>query len=281
MCVLRSHPIRFIFCGSAFDFMVWSRCLSLNQSAGVHLIFQNAINRFCAPIGLDLFLETRLVFGTTLSLIFIRRRNTVFIQLVCNLCRTEAIHLHAENALNDRSNSLVDDQFVFIIVRSTVAVDHMTSNKFAISSLGLQIGTNLDGNIPAIRVVNQVFERKNDFVAYLLRLCRVVVVVDGNKTDAQGRKNLLDISAGINVVTTKTGKVFDNDAVDFSCFDLFHHSLKVRTVKISTCITIIAELLNQSDLRVSAHIIFNQLSLISDTIAFFLLARRKVTIFLR
>lgn len=174
------------------------------------------INCFCAPIGLNLFLETRLVFGTTLSLIFIRRRNTVFIQLVCNLCRTEAIHLHAENALDDRSNSLVDDQFVFIIVRSTVAVDHMASNKFAISSLGLQIGTNLDGNIPAIRVVNQVFERKNDFVAYLLRLCRVVVVVDGNKTDAQGRKNLLDISAGINVVTTKTGKVFDNDAVDFS-----------------------------------------------------------------
>ena len=168
MCVLRSHPIRFIFCGSAFDFMVWSRCLSLNQSASVHLIFQNAINRFCAPISLNLFLETRLVFGTALSLIFIRGRNTVFIQLVCNLCRAEAIHLHAENALDDRSNSLVDDQFVFIIVRSTVAVDHMTSNKFAISSLGLQIGTNLDGNIPAIRVVNQVFERKNDFVACLL-----------------------------------------------------------------------------------------------------------------
>ena len=281
MCVLRSHPVRFIFSGSVLNLMVWSRSLTLNQSSGIHLILQNAIDCNGTPFRLNLLFEAGLVLGTTKSLVLIRGWYTVFIQPVRNLCRTVTIQLHTEDCLNNRGYRLVNDQFVFIVLGSEIAVEDMVSNKFSVSSLDVQIGTDLDGNISAVRVVNQVLEWENDFISRLPRLCRVIIVVNCDKANAKCRENLFNVSARINVVTTETRKVFYNDAVDFSLLDLLNHFLKIRTVKVRTCETVITELLNKIDFRVLGQVIFNQFSLICDTVTFFLLTCRRIAIFLR
>ena len=146
----------------------------------------------------------------------------------------------------------------------------MGSNELAVSSLDVQVRTDFDGNVSAVRIVNKVLERQDDFIACLVAHSRVIVVVDSDETNSKGRKNLLDILTGFDVVTTKTRKVFDHDTVDFSLLYKLNHPLKVGTVKVCTGETVITKLLGQNDLRVLLQEIFNQFSLVSDTVTFFL-----------
>ena len=88
------------------------------------------------------------------------------------------------------------------------------------------------------------------------------------KPHAIGRKDTAHIAASLNILSTKTGKVFDNDAVDLSFHDVIHHFLKSRTVKDNPTVPIVYLFGNQLDFRVTAHEIFDQLSLIADTVAF-------------
>ena len=46
-----------------------------------------------------------------------------------------------------------------------------------------------------------------------------------------GRKDTAHIAASLNILTAKTGKVFDDDTVDLSLHDVIHHFFKSRTVK--------------------------------------------------
>ena len=43
---------------------------------------------------------------------------------------------------------------------------------------------------------------------------------------------MFQIVAGLNVIPTKTGQVFDHDAVGLSIADRFHHGLETRPPKI-------------------------------------------------
>ena len=45
---------------------------------------------------------------------------------------------------------------------------------------------------------------------------------------------LLDVVTSLNILTTKTRKVFHHDAVNQASADSFHHSVEVRTLKVCT-----------------------------------------------
>ena len=70
----------------------------------------------------------------------------------------------------------------------------------------------------------------------------VVIVVDRNEADTEKRKNMLQIVAHFNVVTTKTGKVFDYDTSDFTELGKLNHSLKIWTGEVRAGETVVTEL---------------------------------------
>ena len=67
----------------------------------------------------------------------------------------------------------------------------MSTYKFAIPSSDFQIGANLYGYISAVGIVNQVLKGNDYFAPRILRQGRVIIVVNGNKTDTKRRENLL------------------------------------------------------------------------------------------
>ena len=63
-------------------------------------------------------------------------------------------------------------------------------------------------------VLHQVLERKDKLVVCRSGLCAVIVVVDCNKANTEAGEYLLDVVTSLNILTTKTRKVFHHDAVN-------------------------------------------------------------------
>ena len=69
----------------------------------------------------------------------------------------------------------------------------MIADKFTVPSFDVQVGADFDGNITAVGIVDQVLERKDNFISCLLVCYGIVVVIDCDKTDSESRKNLLNV----------------------------------------------------------------------------------------
>lgn len=75
------------------------------------------------------------------------------------------------------------------------------------------------------------------------------MIVDCNEPDIQEGEHLFQIVAGFNIVSAKSGQILDNDAVDFSCLHIIHHSGKFWPRKVSSCVTIIHIGIHQHEIR--------------------------------
>ena len=80
-------------------------------------------------------------------------------------------------------------------------------------------------------------------ISVLGTLCgqRIKVVVDGNKANTEEWEDTLQVIAGLFVVTTETGKVFDYDAVHTTFSDFLHHLFKLRTVEVRAGSPVVTE----------------------------------------
>ena len=116
MGVFYPHPFRFILCTANFDLMIRSCGLSLYQSSCVHLVFQNPVDCYRTPDCPSLLAKSGLIPGTAMPFIFIWRKNSILIQPVSYLCRTESVNLHPENTLHNESCGFVNDQLILIFL---------------------------------------------------------------------------------------------------------------------------------------------------------------------
>ena len=122
-----------------------------------------------------------------------------------------------------------------------VAVGSPRPDEIAVFLLRRQRGAGLSGNILAVNLVDEIFQRNEIAVRAPLGGEGVESVVDGNKTNAQERENSLQIVAGFLVVSAKAGQVFDHDAVYMPFAYFLHHLFKLRTVKVRAGSSIITE----------------------------------------
>ena len=83
---------------------------------------------------------------------------------------------------------------------------------------------------------------------------------------------MFQVIAYFQIVTTETGKVFDNHDMDFTGTDKANHPLKVRSLKVCTTKSIVAELhLRQiGKVRVLFDMSLDQLTLCGNTVTFIL-----------
>ncbi len=113
-----------------------------------------------------------------------------------------------------------------------IAVRRERAYEFALSAAYIERTAHLYGNIAAILVVDYIFER-NDYIVDRGGACNAVdLVVDGDKTDAEKRKNRFQILARLYIVSAEARQILYDNAVDFFVCRVLYHTLKVGAVEI-------------------------------------------------
>ena len=130
----------------------------------------------------------------------------------------------------------------------------------------------LFGKVFTVVIVNQVTKGNVHTCGIAKILFAIVMVVNGNHSDTKERKNVFQVVAYFQIVTTKTGKVFDNHDMDFTGTDKINHPLKVRSLKVRATKAIVAELhLRQiRKVKVLFDMSLDQLTLCSNAVTFIL-----------
>ena len=95
----------------------------------------------------------------------------------------------------------------------------------------------------------------------------VDAVGDGDEAHPIGREHPAQIPACFDVLTPQAGEVFYDDAVDVAIGDILHHFLEGWAVKNDAAVSIVDLFGNDLNIRVALHKVFNELSLIGNTVA--------------
>ena len=80
-----------------------------------------------------------------------------------------------------------------------------TSHKITAFPLDRKLALDFDGNVPAVRIVEQVPHWDHDGIADLPRRLTVIVVRHCNQPNPHDRKNAFQITSHFNVISAKTG----------------------------------------------------------------------------
>ena len=228
-----------------------------------------------------LCLKTSALFRAFSLFVLNRRRYICCVELIRYLSRRQSFYFPFENLLHHGRCFGIDDQLILVIRRSHISEYNTGADKLTAPTLGFKITPDLDRNIAAVRIVHQIFEGQDQLVIRCTRLGVVIMVIDRYETNAKARKYLLDILTRSDILTTKTRKVFDHDAVNFSGSNRIHHFVEIRTLKVCAGKAVIAVFFNYCDFRVLLEIIHDQQPLIGNAVTLkFFAGNRKVAIFL-
>ena len=128
------------------------------------------------------------------------------VQFISNMGSTESFQTLSENIPYHTRCILVNFQTLMLVASFYITVNSKSSNKITAASFHIQGTPGLYGNIPAVCLVHNVFYRYGEIICSVI--FRVYIVIDGDKTDAVGRKYPTHITARLYVLTPQAGKVF-------------------------------------------------------------------------
>ena len=147
-----------------------------------------------------------------------------------------------------------------------------SSNKITIfHTLGIA-GKHLCGKIPAVVAVQDGFEHNRHIIGQTGGNSTVILIINRNKPNIQEGKDLLNVIANNDIIAGKSGKILDDDTLDFSLTGKTNHTLKFRPVFRGAGISVIHKFLNPPMIkfRVGSKVIMNQFPLVADGRAFIL-----------
>ena len=123
----------------------------------------------------------------------------------CDLCDSHAPGSPPEYLPDNRSRCLVRFQLMRVVRALAVAIGCPRADEFAIFLLRGQRGARFLGNILAVNLIDEIFQRNQITVRAALGGEGIKTIVDGDKPHTQKRKNALQIVAGFLVVSAETG----------------------------------------------------------------------------
>ena len=182
----------------------------------------------------------------------------MFIEVIRYAALALTLYLHPKDILHNSCSICIHYQLVPVLFVLQVAIWCECPGVLPILTLCLQIASDLNGNIPAIK-------RHHDII--LVALFPVYIVIDSDKSYTQCRENTLDIFAGINILTTETTEILYDHTVDHSTPHIINHIPKSGTVKITACKTIVLVLSYDLNVRFILYKISDEKFLILDAVA--------------
>jgi len=103
-----------------------------------------------------------------------------------------------ENIFADR---FIHDELVFVLRRFHVAVRGERTDELTALLLDFQTASDFHGDVLAVRIVNQVFERDNKGVGLRITGQTVIRIIDCDETYAELREYLLNVTSAVDVVS--------------------------------------------------------------------------------
>ena len=277
-----SDPFTLILENLGLGLVIGGRALSLHHNTSVYFIFQNSPDRNMAPFCNRRFLEGRFKAESLRPLVLQGGQDSFPVESFCDTVGAVSINFPTENVTDNGRRIVIDQKTILVLRILPVTIDGEVGDALSLLPLDRQVASDLNGNVTAVRIIDQILERDQQAIRMPL-VCRVIVIVHRNEAHPQLREQFFDILATINIVSAKTRQILDDDTVDQTLSDIHHHSLEIRSVKIGSGVAIVLVFSNQCHLRMTCQIVHQQLSLIVNTVAFGFSAagQRKIAIILR
>ena len=83
-------------------------------------------------------------------------------------------------------------------------------------------------HIPAVHLIEHIFQRDNIAVVRALCMQRVKIICQRHEAHAHEREYPFYIISCLPVIPSETRQVLDNDTVCFPVFDILHQAVKAR-----------------------------------------------------
>ena len=241
----------------------------MGKDTDIYLIGEDALDSFVSPLCSVAGLEDGIELHPRRVLILHRGKHTHLIQPCGNAADGEAVLVHGKDHLYILADSLIDDELVFVIRRFLVAIGSERPDELTVLLLDLQAGSDFHGNILAVRIVDEVFERDNKGIRLRIAGQAVVSIVDRDKADAELREYLFQIPPAFDVVSRKAAEVFDHDAVNRALADRVFELLEVWTIEGNAAIPIVNEWLTDNfQIVMPFDVVLADGSLAHDGVAF-------------
>ena len=205
MAVLDDRPLALIFGNALVDFIAWRGLLALYKNTGVDGVLQDTDDRSRRPKGFCTGLEGSGKLHSKGPFVFHGGKDAELVQSVGYILGAYALQFPFEYVTDNIGGVLVNHQFVFVLLVFQISESGKGTEELPVLPLDFKLGANLYRNITAISFVYEVLERNDEVIRGIFISEAVIIVVDGDEPDAQKRKYLLDILAGVQVITAKAG----------------------------------------------------------------------------
>ncbi len=127
----------------------------------------------------------------------------------------------------------------------------------------------LDGQVLAVRLIDDVPQDHIHAGGHALVIIAVVAVIDGEIADTEEGKDALQIVAHLGIVPVASGKILRHHHIDGPGAKLLHKRLELRTVRVGPGVPIVHELRPGRcfQLGVAIQKLMDQLPLVADAVA--------------
>ena len=193
--------------------------------------------------------------NATVCLVLTGRGNPHVVEFFVDTHIAHSLRTPFINHSDNRCCVRIYNQLILVVRGLEITVFLPGTDKFSIFHLTSQSRGNLARDVLCIVVIDDIREGYGQLTIGFYGIS-IEVVIDCNEADTEERTDLLQELAGLNIISTKTGKVFDHDTVDFLLLDSIHKSLPLRTVKVSAGVAIVRKGLNQSKIGAIGNIAF-------------------------
>ena len=127
----------------------------------------------------------------------------MFVQAVGNRFRGISLQYQMEHILHHACRKLINNEMVLILRVFQVAKHSEGCDKLPFPALNVLMAPYLDGNIPAVGIIHQIFYRHYQIVRCGSRLCAVIIIIDRNEPHTHERKDFFDIFSRFDKVSAK------------------------------------------------------------------------------
>ena len=271
MGILYAHPLFRRPVNDGFDLIVGRGTLSLLHDTEIDLILQNAPHGRGRPPGFIVDTIAGLILHAPAPLVLHRRGDAQGVEFIGDGLAAHAGDPPGKNLPHHVGGLGIHHQSVFIFRIFGITVGGEGADELSVAPLDVKMAAYLDGRVPAVGVVDQIFEGQ-DQAAGGVQIGGIITVVDGDKAHAQGWEQFFNIPARLDVFPAKAGEVFDNDTVDLLFFDRLQHLLEIGPLEVGAGVAVIIALHHQLQLRVLSDIAVDQIPLVFDAVALYFIA---------
>ena len=201
MRIFNLDPLGFILAFHDADFVVGSAALALSQNADINLVGENTLDGFVCPFCGIAGFEDGIELHTGGMLVFHWGQDAHLVQTLCNAPNGEAVLVHGKDHLHIFADRFIHDELVFVLRRFHVAVRGERTDELTALLLDFQTASDFHGDVLAVRIVNQVFERDNKGVGLRITGQTVIRIIDCDEAYAELREYLLNVTSAVDVVS--------------------------------------------------------------------------------